>query len=292
MTRAPVSLPQTRAFGQTSRRDSWWLFPAITLVYFLSFIVYSTWAAWQGNHYFYTGGGAQYLSPMYSPVLWSDLSINAETGQPNFPGSAPLNHALLGPWPEWLPHHLFGLIPITGAFMILWVPGGFRLTCYYYRGAYYKAFWGDPVNCAVGEPRKSYWGEQSMPLIWMNIHRYFLYFALIFNVILTYDAVLGYIFIDSDGSKSFGVGVGSLVLTLNAILLAGYSFGCHSLRHIVGGKKDCVSASPLRHKTWQCVSCFNRGHMQWAWVSLFWVGFTDLYIRLCSMGIWTDYRLL
>ena len=70
MTRAPLSLPQARSFAQTSRRDSWWLFPAITLIYFLSFIVYSTWAAWQGNHYFYDGGGAQYLSPMYSPVLF------------------------------------------------------------------------------------------------------------------------------------------------------------------------------------------------------------------------------
>jgi hypothetical protein len=103
--------------------------------------------------------------------------------------------------------------------------------------------------------------------------------------------VLGYIFVNPDGSKSFGVGVGSLVLTLNAVLLAGYSFGCHSLRHLVGGKKDCVSASPLQHKAWECVSCFNRGHMQWAWFSLFWVGFTDLYIRMCSMGTWHDWRI-
>ena len=55
--------------------------------------------------------------------------------------------------------------------LILWAPGGFRLTCYYYRGAYYKAFWADPPSCAVGEPRKSYWGERSFPLILQNVHR-------------------------------------------------------------------------------------------------------------------------
>jgi hypothetical protein len=32
--------------------------------------------------------------------------------------------------------------------------------------------------------------------------------------------------------------------------------------------------------------------MKWAWISLFWVGFTDLYVRMCAMGIWTDFRIL
>jgi len=32
--------------------------------------------------------------------------------------------------------------------------------------------------------------------------------------------------------------------------------------------------------------------MLWAWVSLFWVGFSDLYVRLCSMGIWHDGKIL
>ena len=72
-------------------------------------------------------------------------------------------------------------------YLILWAPGGFRLTCYYYRGAYYKAFWADPPACAVGEPRKKYLGERSFPLIMQNVHRYFLYVALIFIGILAYD---------------------------------------------------------------------------------------------------------
>jgi hypothetical protein len=283
MTRAPISLPQQRDFLNTARKDTWWLFPTITLIYFLSFVVYSTWAAFQGNHYWFSGGGAQYLSPFYSPVLWADSSV---------PGAAPLNHAWLGEWPDWLPKTLFGIIPITPALLILWAPGGFRFTCYYYRGAYYKAFWGDPPNCAVGEPRSTYWGEKWGPLLLMNIHRYFLYVIIVFHFILTYDAIISYIFVNEEGSHRFGIGVGSLVLTGNALFLLFYTFGCHSLRHLIGGRKDCVSSNQARYKAYQCASCFNRWHMQWAWVSLFWVGLTDLYIRLCSMGVWMDFRIL
>lgn len=293
MTRAPISLPQQRDFLQTTRRDTWWLFPAITLIYFLSFVVYSTWAAFQGEHYFYAGTNgteyqAQYLSPMYSPTLFVDSSRE---------GATPLHHVWISEWPEWLPKRLFGLIPLTPALLILWAPGLFRFTCYYYRGAYYKAFWGDPVNCAVGEPRKTYWGERWGPLVLQNMHRYFMYIALIFIGILTYDAILSFIFVKVDDAghvagRRFGIGVGSLVLAGNAFLLAMYTFGCHSLRHVIGGRKDCVSASAPRYTAYQCVSCLNRWHMQWAWISLFWVGFSDLYIRLCSMGIWTDFRIL
>jgi hypothetical protein len=306
MTRASISLPQAapqpraRPFLETSRHDGWWVMPAITLVYFLSFVVYSTWAAFQGEHYYFAGspsqiaeGGwhSQYLSPMYSPVLWVDSSRE---------GAAPLHHAWLGEWPDWLPKLLFGFIPITPALFILWAPGGFRFTCYYYRGAYYKAFWGDPVNCAVGEPSwrgENYRGERWAPLTLQNIHRWFMYIAVIFIFILSYDAIISYIFVQTDATghvtaRKFGVGVGSLIITANAFLLAMYTFGCHSLRHVVGGKNDCVSASPARYKAWKCVTCLNGWHMQWAWISLFWVGFTDIYIRLCSMGIWSDWRII
>jgi hypothetical protein len=40
------------------------------------------------------------------------------------------------------------------------------------------------------------------------------------------------------------------------------------------------------------VTLFNERHMQWAWVSLFWVGFSDLYVRLVAMGIITDVRFI
>ena len=258
-----------RGFGETARKDLWWAQPLITFIVFGSFIVYSTWAAFQGVHYLFTGGGAHYLSPMYSPELL---------------GSAT---AWFGPKPTWLPTWL----PFTAALLILWAPGGFRFTCYYYRGAYYKAFWADPPACAVGEPRSNYRGERKFPLVLQNVHRYFLYLALLFLIILAYDAIEAMFFAGADGHRHFGIGVGTLVLIVNVILLGSYTFGCHSLRHLVGGRCDQMSNKPVQQTAWRWVSAFNVRHMLFAWMSLFWVAFSDIYIRLCSMGVWTDYRI-
>ena len=144
----------------------------------------------------------------------------------------------------------------------------------------------------MGEPRNSYLGEKTLPLVLQNVHRYFLYFAIVFLGILAYDAWHGYQFTDSSGVTRFGIGVGSLVLTVNVCLLSGYTLGCHSLRHLVGGCLDRMAGRPVRRTAYQCVSCLNRGHMNWAWASLFWVAFSDVYVRMCAMGIWHDARLL
>ena len=89
----------------------------------------------------------------------------------------------------------------------------------------------------------------------------------------------------------FGMGVGTLVLLANLVLLTCYTFGCHSLRHLVGGFRDRLAGVPVRRRAYDCVSCFNRRHMLFAWCSLFTVGFSDLYVRMCSMGIWHDWRI-
>ena len=86
--------------------------------------------------------------------------------------------------------------------------------------------------------------------------------------------------------------MGTILLTANVFLLGGYTLGCHSLRHLVGGGIDRLSARPVRKLAYDCSSCLNRGHMNWAWCSLFMVAFCDIYIRLCSMGIWTDCRII
>jgi len=161
------------------------------------------------------------------------------------------------------------------------------------RGAYYKAFWADPPACTVSEPRKKYRGENAFPLIMQNIHRYFLYIALFFLLFLSYDVWNAFWFTDPvRGGKTFGFGIGTLVLAINVICLAGYTFGCHSLRHLIGGFRDRLSPSPMRRRVYLCAGCFNRRHMLWAWMSLFWVAFSDIYIRLCSMGTWHDWRIL
>ena len=254
-------------FGYTSRKDAWWVKPLFTFIGLSAFVIYVTWAAFQGEHY-YSG---PYLSPLYSPELF---------------GNSP--HSLFGPmtwWPTWLPW--------SPAILVLWAPGLFRLTCYYYRGAYYKSFWADPPSCAVSEPRKTYRGENSFPLIIQNVHRYFMYIALFFIIFLSIDVWKALWFTDAvTGKESFGIGVGTLVLAINVVLLGGYTFGCHSLRHMVGGFMDRLSGKPVRLTMYKCVSCLNRKHMLWAWMSLFWVGFTDIYVRMCSMGVWTDWRII
>ena len=250
-----------RVVMETRRKDHWWVPQAVTFVVFTSFIVYATWAAFQGEHYTY----GSYLSPFYAPELW---------------GNSP--HAWFGPAPTWIP----AWVPFTPALLILPFPGGFRFTCYYYRGAYYKSFWADPPACSVGEPRKSYWGEKSFPLIMQNFHRYFLRLSYIVWFFLLWDAIMAFWF---DGH--FGVGLGSLIMSVNVIFIACYIFGCHAFRHLIGGALNQPSKHPTRKKLYDCSSCLNSNHKKWAWASLCSVGFADIYVRLCSMGIWHDWRL-
>ena len=264
-----VLVPLTRRrFAETMRRDAWWVQPAVVFVVLSAFLVYATWAAFQNAHYEF----GPYLSPFYSPLLLGDSP-----------------HAWFGPKPAAWP----SFVPFSPALLILPFPALFRVTCYYYRGAYYKAFWADPPACSVGEPRNSYLGERHFPLILQNVHRYLLYFALLFLVVLLIDVYKATQFTDSaTGRTEFGIGVGTLVLAANVVLLGCYTLGCHSMRHIVGGHLDRLAGRPLRKAAYDCSSCLNRWHMKWAWMSLVGVAFADLYVRMCSMGVWTDWRIL
>ncbi len=253
------SVLEQNGLGVTQRRDTWWLAPLLTFLGLTGFGIYSAWAALQGNHY----ESGPYLSPFYSPNV----------------------KEIFG----WNP-------PFSFAFLFLWIPLGFRATCYYYRKAYYRSIFIDPPACAVGEPKsRTYKGEASFPFILQNIHRYFFYLATIVLAFLWYDVLKAFFFKNLvTGQTEFGVGVGTLVLLVNVVALSGFSFGCNSLRHLIGGKLDCFSCSAstrIRYKLWGGVSVLNLKHMEWAWISLFTVGFADLYVRLCSMKIWFDHRL-
>jgi hypothetical protein len=244
------------------RKDAWWALPVAVVVVLGSFIVYSTWAAFQNAHYW----APPYLSPFYSPCL-----------------SATCLHVTFG---YGLPDVSLPIIGILSpAFLILWGPGLFRLTCYYYRKAYYRSFWLAPAACAVRDVKKGYTGETRFPLILQNFHRYAWYVAVVFIVLLTWDALLAFRFPDG-----FGIGVGTLVMWVNVILLAAYTFSCHSCRHVCGGYLDVFSRAPGRYRLWHVVSWLNERHPAYAWLSLFSVGLTDLYIRLVSMGIIRDVR--
>ena len=160
------------------------------------------------------------------------------------------------------------------------------LPIYYYRKAYYRGFWQSPPACAVAEPHKSYSGETKAPLIVNNAHRWFFLAGLVFNVLLTIDALLAF----RNEHKEWGhMSVGTIVLLINATLLWGYSVSCHSCRHIVGGRLRNFSKHPVRYKAWTFVSKLNEKHQNFAWVSLFGVALADLYVRLVASGAITNF---
>jgi hypothetical protein len=311
---ATVSTPpgQEKQFGATARRDAWWLGPLLTFLGLLAFLIYANLIVFlvpgyfeirrdqpdsfqtgrEGVVFFEPGNPsvAPYLAPFSSPLLYDEQSHHAWI------------HAAM---PSWWP----GWFPFSSAMLILVFPAMFRFTCYYYRKAYYRAFWADPPACAVGEPRKGYLGENHWPLLIQNSHRYWMYAAGIFLILLSWDALQAFVRWGTDehgnvgGGFGLGMGLGSLIMLANVVLLAGFTFGCNSVRHLVGGRLNHFSCfncpvangqprETLRtgYYTWRFSTWFNDNHMLWAWLSLFSVGFTDLYIRLCAMGIWHDVR--
>jgi hypothetical protein len=246
-----ASASQTAAYDAV-RTGSWWTQILPVVVGLGGFSVYATFRAFEGV--FFQWG--PYLSPFYSPLI--DVH-----------------------------HHYW---PYSPALLILGGPLGFRATCYYYRKAYYRAFFLDPPACATPERKRTYSGETRFPFVLQNIHRYFLYLAVVFIAFLWHDAIKAFFFPDG-----IGVGLGTLVLLVNVVLLTLYLFSCHSLRHLFGGKLDCFSCVKLgkqRYSTWRRLSFLNERHMLFAWMSLFSVGFADFYVRLVSSGAIKDLRLL
>ena len=250
--------------GATLRTDAWWLLPATVVVVLGAFIVYSTWAGLQNAHYF----AAPYLSPFYSPCL-SKSCLHLTFGM----GLSDVSVPIIG--------------IVSPAFLILWGPGLFRLTCYYYRKAYYRSFWLAPPACGVRDAHGSYSGESRFPALLQNLHRYAWYVAVIFIVLLTWDAILAFRF-----PNGFGIGVGTIIMWINVLFLAAYTFSCHSCRHLCGGSVNVFSKAPVRYGLWRFITRLNERHPLFAWLSLFSVGLTDLYIRLVSMGVIRDLRIL
>jgi len=180
-------------------------------------------------------------------------------------------------------------IPISPAFWVVWIPAGFRATCYYYRKAYFRSFFRDPVSCMIPESRGRYAGETAFPFILNNLHRYMVYLAIVVLAFLWRDTIDAFFF-----NGRFGVHLGSLLFLVNVVLLSGYTFGCHALRHLVGGNLDCFSCARggrTRYRLWQWVNPLNLRHAVWAWASLFSVSLVDIYIRLLLAGTISDPRL-
>jgi hypothetical protein len=250
---------------RTLRRDRWWANPAVTVGFLSAFVIYSTWAVFQNAHY-YVGASAHrdLISPFYSPCLTASC----------VPGA---RGALFITW--WM---------ISPGILVLGGPLGFRLTCYYYRKAYYRSFWRSPPACGVADGHGSYSGETRLPLILQNVHRYFFFIALVFNTILTIDAIMAF---RLPGDGGIGVSLGTLVLVVNAALLWLYTASCHACRHMCGGNVNQFSKHPVRHRVWKTLTPLNARHMQLAWASLTFVAIADLYVRLVASGAFHDPKI-
>ncbi len=247
---------QGRSGPRTERRDLWWVLPLTVVIVFSAFIIYTTWAALQDANYY----RQPYLSPYYSPCLATHCV-----------------HTTIGIFGSW-----WALSP---AILILAFPGGLRLTCYYYRKSYYRSFWLAPPACGVMDARKGYSGETRFPLVWQAIHRWFFWASLVVIAFLWWDVIEAFQFHDG-----FGIGLGTVIMFANVILLSLYSLSCHSCRYLVGGYLDRFFKAPVRYHMWRVVSRLNARHATYAWISLFSVALTDLYIRLVASGTLHDVR--
>lgn len=236
--------------GLTQRKDFWWFLPAVMFFAGVIALVYLTWSAFFDSSYAW----GPYVSPLYHvPYV-----------------------------PSWW--------PISPAFLLLWIPAGFRITCYYGRKVYHRAAFGDPAACGVEEPyRKSYSGESKLPFVLNNLHRYFLYFAVLLVGMHWYEFLVHTLFHGGE----FYFGVGTALILFDTIALTFYVGGCHSLRHLIGGRKRAVfgcngcdkNCSKVRFAAWKTVSKFNIFHNVWFWLSLFSIAVADLYVRMLALGI-------
>jgi hypothetical protein len=252
--------------AKTLRTDRWWWEPAYTVVGL------SAWVIWAvihtmviKNYYFAEGPGYHYLTPFFSPCV-STACV---------PQSAELGRWLPPEW--WLPYAAISL-----PFLLL-----FRLTCYYYRRAYYRSFWLSPPACAVPDGHKTYSGETRFPLIVQNAHRYFFYAAVLISLLNTWDAIVSF-----DGTSGFGFGLGNVILVGNVVMLWAYTASCHSCRHIMGGRLKHFSQHPVRYRAWTVISRLNTRHKELAWITLGTLALADIYVLAISAGWFPDLRFI
>jgi len=277
-----MKLPMKKGFAATDRVDKWWTGPTAMALYLGFMLAYSTWRGlMEADFWIFSDFGASagnptmaiesanshVLSPLFSPLI--------------VPGEN-----------SWVPVQLQWMSP---AMFILIFPAGFRGTCYYYRKAYYRAFMQQPTGCVVSKPWNEYSGETGL-LVVQNLHRYFMYAALAYLPLLSYDVWLSINFHLDDVHK-YGISVGTLILLINVIMLTGYTFGCHAFRHVVGGASNNwtgTSMNKMKYKFWKMSTMFNERHKDWALYSLFWVMFTDFYIYACTDPFfgWNDIILI
>ena len=255
---------RARIAARTLRTDRYWVPQFWTVLGLSAFIIYGLVRTLLRTAYYVPE--YHYLTPFYSPCL----STSCVPGASHF--GTPF-----GELPWFIP-----LAFVSLPFLLL-----FRVTCYYYRKAYYRSFWFSPPACAVAEPHARYSGETKLPLIMQNVHRYFFYAAVIISLINTYDAIIAF-----QSPSGFGFGLGNVILVGNVTLLWIYTVSCHSCRHVTGGRLKHFSKHPVRYRIWTFVSKLNTRHMEFAWITLGTLVLTDFYVMLVASGTISDLRFI
>ena len=206
-----------RARVRTLRRDGWWRSP------------HGHGRGADGVRHLCDVGGVP------EPLL---LRRRRGAPEPHLPALLPLHHGELRAGVAPGPCSASG--GVSPALLILVVPGGFRLTCYYYRKAYYRGFWQSPPACGVADAHPTYTGESRFPLILQNVHRYFFYLAPDLQR-HPHHRRRGRLPLPGQG---IGMSVGTLVLVVNAVFLWLYTLSCHAGRHLCGGGVNVFSEHP------------------------------------------------
>lgn len=261
---APAPPGRPRIDARTLRVDRWWVPPLLTVVGITAWLAYGLVRVFMQKWYWVDE--FHYLTPFYSPC----------TSTGCVPEAAHFGRFT----PDW---PILPFAPLSLPFLLL-----FRFTCYYYRRAYYRAYWLSPPACAVAEPHRRYTGETRLPLVVQNSHRYFFYLAVAISLINSYDAILAF---HGEGG-GFGFGLGNVILVGNVVLLWAYTLSCHSCRHIIGGRLRHFSKHPLRYRAWGFVSWMNTRHMLLAWVTLGTLALTDAYVMAVAAGWFSDLRFI
>lgn len=264
--------PDRVALPVGTRKDRWWIEPVLVVATLAAFSVYAIWRALEANYY----DGLQALreGAEQAPLLLS-------------PFFSPPVH-------EWFPDFA-ARFAVSPAFFVLVFPLSFRATCYHCRRSYYRAFFWDPPGCAMPEPRmdarRRYTGEHAWPFLLQNLHRYALY-AILIVVAFHYKHLYDSFFFVRGGERHFAVGLGTVVMALDAVFLSLYVLSCHSWRHLIGGSLNRLSAAPIRLRLWKAVSTLNARHGLYFWLSLITVGVADLYVRLVASATIPDLRII
>ena len=273
-----IKLPVLNGLGRTNRIDNWWSQPmtmgiglTAALIYtFWRLVLYGTEAANGTSLISYELHGSTVISPIFSPNVleWNLFGLNE------------WNH------PEW----------VNAAVLVLWIPFGFRGTCYYMRRVYYRTFFASPVACWVDEPDINkaigYKGEKRL-FIFNNLHRYFLYAAMIILVIKWWD-VTHTMHFHSAEHNGYVLSIGTFVMAIEAFLLTMYVTSCHALRHLAGGMLDrwTTGISRVRGVLFGKISVLNRSHGFWFWTSLAFVFVGDLWVLAVAEGRLSDMVLV